>query len=122
MHHSTDVLVALSTSPDEPTARALALRALEAGLVACMNLVPGVTSVYRWQGRIEESRECLMVIKTTRAQWPALQQAWSAWHPYDVPELIAVDITDGLEPYLRWVISQVDAAPPAGTPAAPTEP
>lgn len=121
MQTSTDVVLALSTTADESSARTLALRALESGLVACVNLVPGVTSLYRWQGRIEESREWLMVIKTSRARWPALRQAWSDWHPYDVPELIALDISDGLEPYLRWVISEVgaplhQATPPAATP------
>lgn len=122
MQTSTDVVLALSTTADEPTARTLALRALESGLVACVNLVPGVTSMYRWQGRIEESREWLMVIKTSRAQWPALKEAWPGWHPYDVPELIAIDITDGLEPYLRWVISEVGAPLHPAAPSAATPP
>lgn len=103
---AANALVVLATAPDEASARDLACRALEARLVACANLVPGATSMYWWQGRIESAVEWLLVLKTTRAQWPALQAQWPAWHPYDVPELLALDVTAGLEPYLQWLVSE----------------
>ncbi|AKJ31567.1 divalent-cation tolerance protein CutA [Caldimonas brevitalea] len=98
-------LLALSTVDDEAVARSLARELLDAELVTCVNLVPGVTSMYRWQGRIEESREWLLLLKTSSSRWPALKQRLPALHPYDVPELIATEIVDGLEPYLRWLVS-----------------
>ncbi len=122
MHIANDVVLALSTTADEPTARALALRALEAGLVACVNIVPGVSSLYRWQGQIEEAREWLLIIKAPRARWEDLKQAWSDWHPYDVPELIALDLADGLEPYLRWVITEGSTATARPRPSGAIEP
>jgi periplasmic divalent cation tolerance protein len=110
MTSRTETLVVLATAPDEATAQALARQALEARLVACANLLPGATSMYWWEGRIETAPEWVLVLKTTRAQWPALQQRWTQWHPYDVPELLALDVTDGLAPYLRWVAAEARGA------------
>ena len=103
---AADALVVLATAPDEASARDLARRALEARLIACANLVPGATSMYWWQGRIESAAEWLLILKTSRAQWPALQAQWPAWHPYDVPELLALDVAAGLEPYLQWLVTE----------------
>lgn len=103
----TQVIVALSTAPDEATARRIARQLVEESIVACVNLVPAVSSIYRWQGRIEDSPECAMVIKTTRAAWPRLQQRLPELHPYEVPELLALDVADGLAPYLAWVRAHV---------------
>lgn len=100
-------LLALSTTDDEESAGALARRLLEERLAACVNIVPGIRSMYWWQGRIEEGAECLLVIKTTWARWPALKARLPQLHAYDVPELIATELTDGLEPYLRWLVSEV---------------
>lgn len=103
-------LLALSTAADEASAAALARHLLEERLAACINIVPGMRSMYWWQGRIEESAECLLLIKTTAARWPALKARLPQLHAYDVPELVATEITDGLEPYLRWLISEVQGA------------
>ena len=103
-------LLALSTAADEASAAALARTLLEERLAACVNIVPGMRSMYWWQGRIEQGTECLLVIKTTVARWPALKARLPQLHAYDVPELVAMEITDGLEPYLRWLISEVQGA------------
>lgn len=99
-------LLAFSTVADEAAAAALARRLLEERLVACVNILPGVRSMYWWQGRIEEGGECLLVLKTTEARWPALKARLPELHAYEVPELIATPVTDGLEPYLRWLVSE----------------
>lgn len=107
-----EVIVALSTAPDEATARRIARQLVEESIVACVNLVPAVASIYRWQGRIEDGRECAMVIKTTRAAWPRLKLRLPELHPYEVPELLALDVADGLAPYLAWVDASVKEVGP----------
>ncbi len=104
---TADVIVALSTAPDEATARRMARQLVEESLAACVNLLPGVASIYRWQGKIEDAAECMMVIKTTRAAWPRLLERLPELHPYEVPELIACDVRDGHAPYLAWVAANV---------------
>ncbi|MCW7538095.1 divalent-cation tolerance protein CutA [Aquabacterium sp. A7-Y] len=105
---AAEVRIALTTVDDETRARDLARRLLEARLVACVNIVPGVSSMYWWQGRIEEAREWLLVLKTSAARWPALKQALPDLHPYEVPELLALGPQDGLEPYLQWLVRETD--------------
>lgn len=100
-------VLALTTMPDADAARQLARQLLEAHLVACVNILPRGQSMYWWQGRIEQADECVLLLKTTAARWPALKQALPALHPYDVPELLALDIADGLEPYQRWLVTEV---------------
>lgn len=106
MSDTPEVLLALSTAPDEPTARRIAWELLEARLVACATVLPGAVSMYWWQGAIEESAECLLLLKTTRACWPELARRLPALHPYELPELLAVPVTAGLEPYLKWLVTQ----------------
>lgn len=103
----------LCTCPDEAVAREIATALVEGRLAACVNVVPGLTSVYRWQGRVETDREALLVIKTTAAAFPALREAIRSRHPYELPEIVAVGIEDGLEEYLRWIDESV-RAPSAG--------
>jgi len=102
-------VIALCTCPDRATARSLARDAVERRLAACVNIVDGVTSVYAWQGRIEEDAEILLVAKTTAAGFGALEAAWRAAHPYELPEIIAVDVTHGLGPYLAWIDAAVSS-------------
>ncbi|MFN3295801.1 divalent-cation tolerance protein CutA [Caldimonas sp.] len=102
-----EVLVALSTAPDEATARRLARQLVEESLVACVNLLGAAQSIYRWQGRVEEAGECVMLIKTTRAAWPRLKERLPQLHPYEVPELLALEVADGHAPYLAWVFDNV---------------
>ena len=81
----------------------LADELVEKGVAACVNIIPGVTSVYHWQGQRESSTETLLLIKTTQTQYPALESAIRSRHPYELPEIIAVPVEQGLDGYLNWV-------------------
>ncbi len=93
----------LCTCPDQDTAIGIGERLVEERLAACVNLLPGVTSVYRWQGKLQRDNENLLLIKTTGDRFEALSTRLRQLHPYDLPEIIAVPITDGLPDYLSWV-------------------
>lgn len=108
---SRDVLLVLSTAPDEGAARALATALVEEDLAACVNLVPGVTSVYRWEGRVVQEGEFLLVAKTSRARLADLTARLVALHPYQVPEVVALPVDGGHGPYLDWVLDSVGRAP-----------
>jgi len=96
--------------PDQATARSLAQALVEARLAACVNVGAAVDSLYHWRGQIETAAEVPVMIKTQRARYPAIESAIRERHPYELPEIIAVPITDGLGPYLQWI-----AAETAGT-------
>lgn len=104
------VLIAYCTCPDTPCAERIAGALVERGLAACVNLVPGVSSIYRWQGAVERSEEVLLLIKTTAARMPALEAAIDALHPYELPELIAVEAAAGAPRYLDWVRASTSVA------------
>ena len=114
------VLVCFCTCPDRATADRLAEALVAERLAACVNVVPGLHSVYRWQGAIERSDETLLLIKTTQAGLPALSSRIVELHPYELPEIVAVEVAGGLSAYLDWVAEQVavgEAAPdPRETP------
>ena len=97
------ILVCFCTCPDRPVADRLAEALVGEGLAACVNVVPGLHSVYRWQGAIERSDETLLLIKTTRAGLPALSARIVELHPYELPEVVAVEVAGGLSAYLDWV-------------------
>lgn len=101
------VRVVLVTVSDEDTAVSLARGLVEARLAACVNLVGGLRSIYRWQGAIEDDAEWLLIAKTTEARFEALRAHVVAHHPYDVPEVVALPILAGHAPYLDWVAAQV---------------
>lgn len=101
----TDALLVLSTCPDADSGQRLARSLVEGHLAACVNLVGPVTSVYRWRDAIETTGEILLVIKTTADRYPALEQGLRAAHPYEVPEIVAVPVQQGLNDYLEWVRS-----------------
>lgn len=98
-----EALLTLSTAPDRDRALAIARTLVEERLAACVSLLPSARSVYRWQGKIVEDEECVLLIKTSRARWEALVTRLKAIHPYEVPELIAIPVERGLESYLRWL-------------------
>jgi periplasmic divalent cation tolerance protein len=106
---SSPVRVALSTAPDADTAARIARVLVEERLAACVNLIPAVRSIYRWQGRIEDEAEVLLVIKTRIERVEALAARLRALHPYELPELVALPVAAGLAPYLDWVAAE--AAP-----------
>jgi periplasmic divalent cation tolerance protein len=93
----------LTTCPHEEAARGLAESVLGEQLAACVNILPGLSSIYRWKGGIEEGRELLLLIKTTKTCYPRLERHIRANHPYELPEIIAVDLAAGLTDYLAWV-------------------
>ncbi|GAA4871359.1 divalent-cation tolerance protein CutA [Ferrimonas pelagia] len=99
----TEYQVVLCTCPDESAGKALAAHLLQQGLAACINLIPGVLSMYQWDGKLCEERECQLVIKTRAEQQPALEAAICQHHPYDVPEIIALPIQWGHQAYLDWI-------------------
>ncbi len=100
------VLLVMSNLPDRASARSLARALVDARLAACVNVLPGVESVYRWQGAVEQAEEVTLLVKTTRRQYAQLQQAIIAAHPYDLPEVIALPIADGHPAYLHWVAAE----------------
>ena len=101
-----ETLLILTNCPDEETANAIALALVEAKLAACVNILPRVQSIYRWQGVVESATEIPLFIKSTVTNYPALEAAIRARHPYDVPEIIALPIQVGLPAYLNWVVAE----------------
>jgi periplasmic divalent cation tolerance protein len=98
-----EVLVVLTTWPDLEKARAAARTLVEEKLAACANILPGVESIYRWQGAVETSAEVMVVLKTTIARYQMLEARVQALHTYEVPEIVVLRVSDGLPSYLRWV-------------------
>lgn len=102
----SEVLLVFTNLPDATNARQLARQLVERQLAACVNILPAVQSCYRWQGRLEESTEVPLLIKTTAAGYAALESAIRAQHPYELPEIVAIPVTQGLPAYLSWVQAQ----------------
>lgn len=98
-----EILLVITNLPDAETAGRLAQRLIEERAAACVNQLAPCTSTYHWQGSIETASEVPLLIKTTRAAWPRLEQLICAAHPYELPEIIAVPVTTGLPAYLDWV-------------------
>jgi periplasmic divalent cation tolerance protein len=97
------VLIVWCSCPDRPVAERIAHALVERGLAACVTELPGARSVYRWQGAVESAEELVLMIKTRAGKLEALKLAVIELHPYDLPEIIAVEVTDGHAPYLDWV-------------------
>jgi periplasmic divalent cation tolerance protein len=99
-----EVLLVLSTFPEIETARRIARELVTENLAACANIIPAIESIYRWQGKVEEERETLVLFKTRVARYAAFQDKLKSLHPYEVPEIICLEVRDGLPEYLNWVI------------------
>ncbi len=99
----TDKRIVLSTAGSEEEARKIARQLVERKLAACVNIVPQIESIYRWQGKVEEAREWLLLIKTTAERFPAVRDALRELHSYDLPECVAIAIEDGSSGYLQWI-------------------
>jgi periplasmic divalent cation tolerance protein len=99
-------LLIITNCPDEEVANAIALAVVEEKLAACVNILPRVQSVYRWQGAVESASEIPLLIKSTAENYPALEQRIAELHPYEVPEIIALPITHGLPAYLNWLAAE----------------
>jgi periplasmic divalent cation tolerance protein len=116
MQSARQVRLVLVTAPDRKTARGLAQKALRARLAACVSLVPQLESHYWWRDKLERSTEVLLLIKTTTAHLEALEVLLLAHHPYDTPEILALEVTRGTPRYLEWLLASV------ATPVTPTHP
>jgi len=100
------ILLVLTNCPDEESANAIALTLVEARLAACVNILPRVQSIYRWQGAVESATEIPLFIKSTASNYPALEAAIRDHHPYQVPEIIALPVERGLPAYLDWIATE----------------
>jgi periplasmic divalent cation tolerance protein len=101
------IQIALTTVGSFEEGRRLGRLLVERGLAACVNLIPNLTSVYRWQGAIEEADEVLLIMKTTAETLPALEAAVRQLHSYQIPEFLVLDVASASEPYLNWLLSSV---------------
>jgi periplasmic divalent cation tolerance protein len=99
----TDKILVLTTAGSKDEARKIGRALVERLLAACVNVVPQVGSIYRWEGEIEEAEEWLLIIKTTRAAFERIRDAIVELHSYDVPECVAISIESGSSAYLNWV-------------------
>jgi periplasmic divalent cation tolerance protein len=106
----SEALVVVTNCPDTATADRIARGLVESQLAACVNRLPGVESIYRWQGKVERASEVTLLIKTSRERYLAIEQAIRLWHPYEVPEIIALPVAVGFAPYLRWI--EAETQPP----------
>jgi periplasmic divalent cation tolerance protein len=105
----TDKRIVLTTAGSEEEAQKIARHLVEHTLAACVNIIPQVESIYRWQGKVEEAREWLLIIKTTAAAFEQVRQAIAKLHSYELPECICLTIEDGSPGYLEWIADSVVA-------------
>ncbi|TDJ44270.1 MAG: divalent-cation tolerance protein CutA [Gammaproteobacteria bacterium] len=100
---SSETLMLYCTCPDEQVAESISTHIVEHGLAACVNRIPGLTSVYKWEGEMKSGTEVLLLIKTTSDRCEALTAELLNIHPYELPEIIAVPVIAGHQPYLDWI-------------------
>jgi len=105
----TDKRIVLTTTASQEEAGKIARHLVERRLAACVNVVPQVASIYRWQGKIEEASEWLLIVKTTAAAFGQVRQAIAELHSYELPECICLPIEDGSPTYLQWIAESVSA-------------
>ena len=103
-----DYRLVLTTCADQATADKLAKALVEKRLAACVSCLPGVRSFYEWKGKLESEQEQLLLIKSREDKYSELEQTLRKLHPYELPEIIAVPIEEGLVPYLNWIDTQLD--------------
>jgi periplasmic divalent cation tolerance protein len=106
----TDAIVVLTTVASDEEAVKLVRELLERRLVACGTLFPGARSLYRWQGKVADEQEVVILLKTRSARLDSLRTAFGELHPYKVPELLAVPVEAGLEKYLEWINAETTLA------------
>jgi len=105
----TDKRIVLTTAASEEEARKIARHLVDRRVAACVNIVPQITSIYRWQGTVEEAREWLLIVKTTAAAFVQVRHAIAELHSYDIPECVCLTIEDGWPQYLEWIGESVSA-------------
>ena len=102
---STSYQIILCTCPDQDTAEKLARLLVNDRLAACVNILPGLSSIYWWQGQSSSAQEYLLLIKAHKDHYQAIETCIKKHHPYELPEIIAVSIENGLPEYLNWINS-----------------
>ncbi len=102
----TDAIIVLCTCPDEHCANRISEQLLTLSLAACINQLSGVTSVYRWQGNIERATEIQLIIKSRSALFEPLRECILSLHPYEVPEILSLPVSQGHAPYLDWLTQE----------------
>lgn len=100
------VFVVLVTTENKEEAVRIGEKMVTAKLAACANILPGVQSIYRWKGKVVKAQEVLLILKSTKPRYPALEEAIKAMHPYEIPEIIALPVKEGLDKYIGWVRSE----------------
>lgn len=105
-------LICFCTCPDAGAAERIAAALVDERLAACVSVLPGIASIYRWQGKVERADEMLLLAKTTRERLAALTARIAALHPYELPEVIAVEAAGGLPAYLAWIAEQTRPGAP----------
>jgi periplasmic divalent cation tolerance protein len=111
------VILVVTNLPDSESAFNLARHLVQLRLAACVNVLAPATSFYEWEGRLETATEHPVLVKTVRARYAELERAILERHPYDLPEIVAVEVTEGLSPYLEWV--EHGCQPARSSPAVP---
>ena len=107
-----EVLLVMTNLPDRDVAERIAASLVTEGVAACVNVLADCTSVYHWEGKLERTTEVPLLIKTTKAAYPRLQDALRKLHPYKIPELIALPVSAGLPEYLNWVVQETQTRKP----------
>lgn len=102
------IRIVLCTLPSAETARQIGTLLVEKQLAACVNLIPAVESIYRWQGKVEQAAETLAIFKTSAAAYPAFEKALADLHPYDVPEIVTIEPCAVAETYAAWVAGETE--------------
>ena len=103
-----DFQIVFSTVPDRDTGLKMAEKLVEYKLAACVSLLPGLVSTYFWQDKIQRDEECLLMCKTLTADYPTMETALRDMHPYELPEIIAVPLSNGLPEYLNWILNSLE--------------
>jgi len=110
MSSADDVQIIFCTVPDPDCGQRIASHLVEYRLAACVNLLPEIRSVYRWKGEVEKAPELLLIIKTRQAVYETLQDRIKELHPYELPEVIAVSVDNGLPAYLDWIKTTLEGS------------
>jgi periplasmic divalent cation tolerance protein len=106
----TDKRIALTTASSEEEAHKIARALLDRRLAACVNVIPQITSIYRWQGRVEEAREWFLIVKTTAEAFAQVRGVIAELHSYELPECVCLTIEDGSPDYLQWIAESISPA------------
>lgn len=109
---ASSVLFVFVSCPDSNTAEQLAKSLVDERCATCVNLIPEVASIYRWQGEVQQETEVMMICKTTRQAFPKLEEFIKAEHPYELPEIAAVGVDQGLPEFLKWVADGIESVIP----------